>query len=509
MMPSSRRSLPPIQQSVGGVPLTLTAKDFGPINHCEITLRPLTLFIGPNNSGKSYLATLIHSLFEAIAPTAAQNNPRGGFFPSVNFNIRALLNKFPDQRKLLGELETKQEIELSPELVDSILSELFATIYEKRLTDELMRSFACRLRDLVKIGTSAFSLGIRFASYEATVAPKGSRLRTTEYSRQGVRVRVRYAPSADARHIDVHRDADANLLTVSLGRGWFERGGGPKGAQPFFVLDLVADFLALEILRPVTRPCYYLPAARSGILQAHKALAASIVRKSPYAGIEALEIPKMSGVVSDFISSVITLPNERGPFYTLALQLEKDLIRGQILARTSEKQAYPEITYRFRNTEIPLSRSSSTVSELAPLLLYLKYGISPRGVLIIEEPEAHLHPENQRVLARYLVRLIRRNVTILLTTHSEYLLNQLNAFLLLSKLAPEKRQQVAPYESEDFVRTDELAVYVFKNDQTTGGSAVTEVKVSEDDGIPDQEFLRIHEALYSEAVKLRRELGEE
>ena len=42
--------------------LTLSVKDFGPIYSAEIELRPLTVFVGPSNTGKSYLAILIYAL---------------------------------------------------------------------------------------------------------------------------------------------------------------------------------------------------------------------------------------------------------------------------------------------------------------------------------------------------------------------------------------------------------------------------------------------------------------
>ncbi len=48
--------------------LKIEVKNFGPISFGEITLKPLTLFIGPNNSGKSYAAMLIHSIFESYIP---------------------------------------------------------------------------------------------------------------------------------------------------------------------------------------------------------------------------------------------------------------------------------------------------------------------------------------------------------------------------------------------------------------------------------------------------------
>lgn len=42
--------------------LELGIRDFGPIREGRIRLRPLTIFIGPNNSGKSYAALLARSV---------------------------------------------------------------------------------------------------------------------------------------------------------------------------------------------------------------------------------------------------------------------------------------------------------------------------------------------------------------------------------------------------------------------------------------------------------------
>jgi predicted ATPase len=41
---------------------TVKVRDFGPIEKGEVTLRPLTVLIGPNNAGKSYLALLTYAL---------------------------------------------------------------------------------------------------------------------------------------------------------------------------------------------------------------------------------------------------------------------------------------------------------------------------------------------------------------------------------------------------------------------------------------------------------------
>ena len=42
--------------------LQLSVSNFGPIAKAEIDLRPLTVFVGPSNTGKSYLAMLVYTL---------------------------------------------------------------------------------------------------------------------------------------------------------------------------------------------------------------------------------------------------------------------------------------------------------------------------------------------------------------------------------------------------------------------------------------------------------------
>ena len=51
------------------------------------------------------------------------------------------------------------------------------------------------------------------------------------------------------------------------------------------------------------------------------------------------------------------------------------------------------------------------VSELAPLVLFIRGLIQPGDTLIIEEPEAHLHPGAQTEIAATLARLVRARCT--------------------------------------------------------------------------------------------------
>ena len=40
----------------------LAVQNFGPIARADIALRPLTVFVGESNTGKTYLAALIYAL---------------------------------------------------------------------------------------------------------------------------------------------------------------------------------------------------------------------------------------------------------------------------------------------------------------------------------------------------------------------------------------------------------------------------------------------------------------
>jgi predicted ATPase len=469
-------------------------ENFGPISSGKINIRPLTVFIGPNNSGKSYTAMLIHSIFKSISSYTSPFEILYELRFRQDFQSTELIKELVEIiKRSIKDLEEKGECEIPRRLID-IMKEVFKYICETKLGSEITRSFACPLKELIKVGETSSTLRVGFGSHSIDLLLSDEGLKLIEYPQLDLKVKIKAGerPSVPARMI---REKNEVLIEVV------------RGLPPSLLEDLILRAYIFYLLGDISALCYYLPAARSGILQGHKALVASIVRKIPYVGIERLEIPTFSGVVADFLSSIITLPREKGPLYQLAQELENELLKGEILIRTPEgKYSYPEISYGFQKAEIPLYRASSSVSELAPLLLYLKYYIEPRSVLIIEEPEAHLHPENQRILAKFLVRLVRSGVYVIITTHSDYLLEQLNNFILLSKIEPEKRKQHG-YQENDFLKPDEVAVYVFYYDKDSSGHKIKEAKVTEEDGILQEEFLRIDEALYKETVRISRELG--
>lgn len=75
---------------------------------------------------------------------------------------------------------------------------------------------------------------------------------------------------------------------------------------------------------------------------------------------------------------------------------------------------------------------SSLVGELSPILILLRARIT-FNALIIEEPEAHLHPKLQRLFVQAIVRLVNLGVPVWCTTHSETVFQQVNNLIKLSE----------------------------------------------------------------------------
>ncbi len=483
--------------------LRFRLNNFGPISNADIYLKPLTLFVGPNSCGKSYTAMFLHSVFLAHTGEATHwlshrrrvlVDFRAGLVPAEEKHVSALLAQ-------ASKLPPGGSLPVPPEIVQDAADATLANLYGKRLQDALEYSYASSVRDLIAIEKPHFRVDIETPHYAAHLRSYRGKIRV-EASTTGAPQVVAQADGGK-RGVRVGSDKDSIIIHLPLAAELLEEDAEDEAR--WRLTQVLERIISGKTWDQLLVECHYLPAARSGILQAHRQLVGYIARMAARAGTERRrEIPPYSGVVADFIATIVQLTTEeKGPLYRLTGQIEEKLIGGRIVMQESQEIPYPEIQYEFRDTAIPMHRTSSSVSELAPLFLYLKYIVSPGQVLIIEEPEAHLHPENQRILAQLLVRLVRSNVHVVLTTHSEYLVEQLSSFILLSNVSKKDRVEKYKYGADDFLRPDEVGAYVFSFDPRRKGYKTQQVEVTAEDGISQEEFLRIHEVLYQESFKLR------
>ncbi len=248
-------------------------------------------------------------------------------------------------------------------------------------------------------------------------------------------------------------------------------------------------------------------------MHSHQVVVGTLVQSATTAGLRpSTNVPVLSGVLADFLDQLIAMGERRGRMGRLlssriARPLESNLLDGTV--RVQKTTGYPTFAYRPEGWEddLPLMRASSMVSELAPVVLYLKHLVQPGNVLIIEEPEAHLHPAMQTVLARELARLVRAGVRIVITTHSDWLIEQIGNLVRLSGLA--KRQQKSLSGTSVALPPEQVGLWLFTPNAAAGGSLVEEITLDPETGLFPTDYDAVSEALYNEGAEIFNRLQEQ
>ena len=146
--------------------------------------------------------------------------------------------------------------------------------------------------------------------------------------------------------------------------------------------------------------------------------------------------------------------------------------------------------------EFDLNLLSSSVHELLPLIIYLKYYLNKGDTLIIEEIENHLHPENQLILVKYLVKSINKGLNIILTTHSDYILEEFNNLIRLGNSKKEALYQLG-YDESCILNYEDVNIYNFKkNDDYSYTPQMIEVNYT---GFDEDNFSKVIEELYAKS----------
>ena len=114
--------------------------------------------------------------------------------------------------------------------------------------------------------------------------------------------------------------------------------------------------------------------------------------------------------------------------------------------------------------DIPLHLASSSARGVSDLYFYLKHVAEPGQILIIDEPESHLSPTNQILMARLLVFCVNAGLKVLITTHSDYLIKEINNLIMLNGEFEGKkdflRKNRKKYTDEDSLNPEQVRAYI-------------------------------------------------
>lgn len=430
--------------------------NLGSIKEAEVDLRPLTVIIGPNNSNKTYIAYSIYGLWI---------NQLDGFYFSSEILEKIEFTNQADHWSLkidrhfydvISEIVQKSASEFSGIKLQSFFQDSSGKIFEKTKfsieisEDDIKTAIEKVLADTIEYRGSLASLGIK----------------------------------------KIERSENNNEILF-----YQEKEDKINNYKDIVFLNFVAAVVKFSFSDALP-----LPAERNAFINTYKMLGNRRYKLLKGNQRELLtqgrinrrinrdrqlELLKEQGdirypqPVEDFLDFLtdIELENKPDPiaknkndFQKLADQIEKYIQNNNKTIFKKTKFGGREIKVSVkRSLEIDLYNASSSIKQLAPLLLYLRYRAKSGDFLVIDEPEMNLHPESQVKLLESLAILVNLGVRILLTTHSPYLMAHLNNIVNGNHQNPELLAEQAKLlylqDSRAFLKMEQVSAYEMKNNQ--------------------------------------------
>jgi Uncharacterized conserved protein len=467
--------------------MNILIKNFGPIKEFETTLNEdLILIVGKNNIGKSYAISAIYLLLKNFS---IKNKYRHSFFfHDIVFEKSAdFQKKYKDQiLELEAKLNTKDQIEIG-EIFSGFVSNYLRNLIGEELKNSMNGTFG-DLSLLERVGEEKPFFSIKNNDMEFSFNIVGGNLTNykVEFSNRlllkKVKRRLRDKPNSDGS------------TTLYFYEKMFVDDEGLKSYINMRTLRMAMSFISS--ISNFISDVHYLPASRSGLYQSLTAfgqIIAELAKRRTFISNK-IELPSISEPLTDYFLKITEIKNKKNldnEYCKIAEKIEEQILQGKIDFDSKTKKIF--YIKNNGNLKLDLSNTSSMVSEIGPIVAYLKHIIpvsdkkdnaTAKQVIFIEEPEAHLHPEVQSKLMEIFVDLIQScNVKIILTSHSNFILNKLNNLIMSEKLDYRK---ASGYQ---FITS------------VNGGTIANKLDIDEF-GIDDTNFVDIATELYEEKLNL-------
>ncbi len=454
--------------------MKLIVKNLGAIKEGTIDLdKKVYLFVGYNNSGKTYLSKLIFTLFHD-----------------------STLQGFPDEELVakIGNIVSENKIELTNKLVKDLLDG-FAKHVESKFLKALnltkdqpaFRSFSLSFKftegEIINhsfVVNSHTGLNGKPHSIFSLKKPKGTK-------------QIVYEESSLNNLLSELNEEERVILENTISE--------KKSIQN--INNTLILFLLRSLLRNEKEPLFF-PADRVFYLKHKRSIFSEEYNRKQNAQLKVQEliekannkvnlkellnllkpsftnaedilIRKIVGMEDNFLNDkLVALPH----FTKLVRELEKIIGGEVVLKRINLPTGEKEVEYAFKfdisqkeTDELPLALSSSAVNQLSTIYLLLKYVISNEpSFLFIDEPEENLHPQNQILLLNLLLEFASmHNNRLIMTTHSPLLAEHLNNYLYASHIRNEKQnfnaeiENLPAFNPAITIDSKDIAIYFFEN----------------------------------------------
>ena len=433
--------------SLKSQPVKYRFRNIGPVKDATLELGDLTVIAGRNNTGKTYI---VYSLYGFLKMWERFLEPRIGGLGAGRVMKRQHQALFPDFQNVAETVvrEGRAEFPLDSETLHQQRRKVFqemASAFSKR---GLPRVFSSRGDDFEG----------SFVEVELEEAARNDS--------SSVRI-----PFSDRSALSIEYDGSNVVIAV-------EDVSDQRIPRLRYVMDRYYYWFLLERYFPEP---FILSAERFGISLFYKEL--DFAKNNLVAMLQGWPDDKRRGRISPFpfidnTTSQYTFPIKDNIDYTRSIaELQrakseiyenklfdsiKNMMEGSYSSSGDEIQFISKARGGKRRFKIPLHLASSSVRGLSDLYFFLRHVAKRKHLLIIDEPESHLDTANQILLARLLARFVNAGLKVLITTHSDYLIKEINNLVMLSQSFKDKDAVLRKlkYGTDDFLKPDSIRAYV-------------------------------------------------
>lgn len=453
----------------------LGVKNFAKIESAKIRTDGLTVLVGPNNCGKTFLMQLVQGVGESIyrmldddvVQCLFRENEKSEKYVISSKNLEIITNKINEKlKKKKNEIVKnifKREIPIEELFIDIEIEK--DCIYEIFLQDE-------DRRDLIDKNLNILN---PFREIITHMYEDGKDFLLAVVLRRNI----------------VTEEYDFVSLHVSS-RDYFK------------LYYTLSDLLECESL--------YLPPSRNGLLLMYRDFFANrtddaIASYKLKNNMLVDTFGKRAGITQPVYEFLRFLQTYTEADETKAINTDeidffnKNLLEGHISVNDQGVFSYQS---EHENELVPMYVASSMINEMAPLILTLT---SERRFerLIIDEVETSLHPSKQQELMRFFSRLNRKGLKLILSTHSDTFVSKLNNLYVLSNYIVQNQNKEIlsklDLNEDDLMKLEDLSVYEFI-DQGNGKYQAIEVFGDPQMGYQFDLFTNSAMKLYEEASQL-------
>jgi len=436
------------------IKLQYNVENIGNIEQASISIKPLTIIAGINSSGKTFITKSLYTVLNSVYK-----------------------NHFADKITLEFKLFRVDFILLERELDKPSKKDLYFQdeyhLYIQKIENFIQEIQICDFNTQELIISNNIDLVIDFKKFVDNYFE--DRLKTTKFKKQlniinRIKQRVSNFTKMLSNHIDVVVDNIALNLNIGLKKNFqitnlqslINRNSTKKlklelnnlgsieiDKKGEIEFDLISN--GIQEIQNVQNIVFFDSPVYIKIrkaLEKNQKYGRSLFDKDEDKYLKGY--PQYLDKLYDFIDKEYI---EISDFDDISQEIQK-IISGKMDVSKTGDINYTDMN----NNSIPLSLTAMGISNIGLIDLLLRNNVINKGsFLIMDEPEVHLHPEWQVILAQFLYRIAKGGANIIIATHS---LDFLKAFENILKEENEVAENIIainkmPY-SKEFSELSEL-----------------------------------------------------